>query len=86
MIFLIVNYFEGTLVFHEVNLYNVVDNNWRGVGGPGGGGDTNSMTIFFELLNIVYENDFLRKISKNYFGPIRLFSFTITISLSIIIK
>ncbi len=36
----------------------IIDNNW--VGG-GGGGDTHSMTIFLELLNIVRENDFLKK-------------------------
>jgi len=57
-----------------------------GGGRGGGGGAIHSMTIFFELLNIVYENDFLKKIKKNYFGPIILFSITITISLSIIIK
>jgi hypothetical protein len=35
----------------------------------GGRGDIHSMTIFLELLNIVYENDFLHKISKVILVP-----------------
>jgi len=58
---------------------------WRGERG-GGKVDIHSMTIFLELLNIVHENDFLNKNFLNHFGPTIIFSPTITISLSIIIK
>jgi hypothetical protein len=37
--------------------------------GGGGGGDTQSMTIFFELFDIVHENDFLNKILKIILVP-----------------
>jgi hypothetical protein len=54
--------------------------------GLGVGEDTHSVTIFFELFNIVHENDFINNffliilIQSSFFFP------TITISLSIILK
>jgi hypothetical protein len=55
MRFLIIIYFQGALVFHEVE-YNVVDNN-----GGWGGLNVHLMTIFLKLFNIVDENE-LKKI------------------------
>jgi hypothetical protein len=55
-LFLIIIHFQGALISHKIHIYNVVDNNggwgWEGV-------NTHSMTTFFQLLNIVDENDFL---------------------------
>jgi hypothetical protein len=65
MRFLIIIYFQGALVFHEVE-YNVVGNN-----GGWGGLNVHLMTIFLKLFNIVDENEL--KINKNYFSPISIF-------------
>jgi hypothetical protein len=56
MRFLIIIYFQGALVFHEVE-YNVVDNN-----GGWGGLNVQLMTIFLKLFNIVDENELKKKI------------------------
>jgi hypothetical protein len=40
----------------DLNMYNIINNNC-----VGRGADIHSMTIFFELLNIVHEKYFLNK-------------------------
>jgi len=70
-LFIIVVVNNGGLFFHSSsrvpwfssNLINVVDT----IGQKGG--DTHSITIFFELLSIVYESDFVNKIFRIILVP-----------------